>query len=90
MMLARRSLTCVATSQKPQNNIAAARKAFEKRRLASVKENFNKLVLIATSDTKEISDFVKELDELHKKHFDRTTPQNDESRDDNIFLEETQ
>ena len=93
MMLTRRSLKCLATSQKPQNNITVARKAFESRRFISVKENFNKLVLIATSDTKEISDFMKELDLLHKKHFEKTpttptTSTTDESSsDENIFLE---
>ena len=89
MILARRSLTCVASSQKPQNSIAAARKAFEKRRTSSVKENFNKLVLIATSDTKEITDFMKELDELHKKQFE-SFKKKDESNEENVFLDESQ
>ena len=77
MLAARRSLVCVA-QQKPQsqslNTINVARKAFEKRRLASAKENFNKLMLIATSDTKDITDFVTELDKLHKERFESWMP----------------
>lgn len=70
-MLSRRAMTCVASTDGDKltrrNRIADARKAFEKRRLVSVKENFNKLVMIATSDVKELTDFLKEIDEAHKQ-----------------------
>lgn len=83
--LATRSATCRATSSRdnsPKNNIVAARKLFESKRLVSLKENVNKLILIATADTKEISDFIKELDELHKKELNYNKKKSDEENED--------
>lgn len=79
-----RRTTCHAASRynSPKNHIVAARKLFESKRLVSLKENVNKLILIATADTKEISDFVKELDELHKKELNYNKKKSDEEDDD--------
>jgi len=77
-----RSAKCRAsTDNSPKNNIVAARKLFESKRLVSLKENVNKLILIATADTKEISDFVKELDELHKKELNYNKKKSEEDAD---------
>ena len=79
MLFARKAVICRASSKdnSQKNNIVAARKLFENKRLVSLKENVNKLILIATADTKEISDFVKELDELHKKELNYNKKNND-------------
>jgi len=77
-----RSTKCRASGDNsPKNNIVAARKLFESKRLVSLKENVNKLILIATADTKEISDFVKELDELHKKELNYNKKKSEEEVD---------
>lgn len=97
MLLSRRTLRCFASRDtpelpKPPSPINEARKAFEKRRLVSLKENFSKLVMIATSDGKELSDFAKELDELHKKEFGaifEKSPHRAGKERENIFLEES-
>ena len=79
-----RHTACHAASRdnSPKNHIVAARKLFESKRLVSLKENVNKLILIATADTKEISDFVKELDELHKKELNYNKKKSDEEDED--------
>jgi hypothetical protein len=94
MLLSRRSIICVASSKKPDNPVVAARKAFEKRRMTSVKENFNKLVVIATADAKEVTDFLKELDEIHKKALmpkselmATSSNSSGEGEEDNTFLQ---
>ena len=94
MLLSRRPFRCFASRDselpKPPSPIQESRKAFEKRRLVSLKENFSKLVMIATADAKELTDFAKELDELHKKEFavifDKVPAA--QSNTENIFLEE--
>lgn len=83
------------SSEKKDSAVTVARKAFEKKRAKSVKENFNKLLVVANSDVKEIGDFLKELDEIHKKEmsvlFDKVktkvnVQEEDEENDDtNIF-----
>ena len=57
----------LCSSEKKINPVSVTRKNFEKTRSESLKENFNKLIVIASSDIKEYSDFFKELDEIHKK-----------------------
>lgn len=82
---------------KADNPIINARKAFEKKRMTSLKENFNKLVTIATADSKEVVDFVKELDELHKKEIEKFMDKmpktvgssNENESKENIFLDNT-
>jgi len=72
-MISRTStVRCVAkaSSNKPEHPITIARKSFEAKRSITLKENFNKLALLATADTKEISDFIKVIDELHRKEFE--------------------
>lgn len=96
MLLSRRSLVCVASSgKKTESPIFRARKAFENKRMVSLKENLNKIVAIATADVKELTDFVKELDELHKKELmpgkakrDETVADEDQN-DENIFVKES-
>lgn len=96
MLLSRRSLRCFASRDVPNlpkqpSPIQESRKAFEKKRLVSLKENFSKLVMIATSDAKEIADFAKDLDELHKKEFNaffQKGSSQTSKESDNIFLEE--
>lgn len=76
---------CVAScSKKPDSTIVQARQRFEKKRMVSLKENFNKLMMIATADTKELVDFIKELDDLHKEHMMPTSVVPKEN--DNIFM----
>lgn len=94
MILSRRALSCVACAngKKVDTPIVNARKAFEAKRMSSLKENFNKMVAIANADAKELVDFVKELDELHKKELmpsststsGKVDPEADS--DENIFL----
>jgi hypothetical protein len=71
MMFLRRAafkIRCSSSSEKkPPNPVQKARKTFEKKRGDSLKENVNKLILIANKDIKEYGDFIKELDEIHKK-----------------------
>lgn len=85
-MLSRKALTCVASGgEKPSkyNKIAETRKTFEKRRLVAMKENFNKLVMIATAETKELGDFLKDLDAVHKSEL---MPKEEKQSDsENVF-----
>ena len=93
MILSRR-MTCVASvSKKPDSPIQLARKAYEKKRMVSLKENINKLITIATADTKEVVEFIKELDELHKKELmpnavKETTVSEEQQDEENIFLKQ--
>ncbi len=89
MILSRR-MTCVASAaKKPESPIQLARKAFEKKRITSLKENINKLVMIATADTKEVVEFIKELDELHKKELmPNAVKETDVQQEENIFLKQ--
>lgn len=96
MLLSRRSLVCVASAKKTESPIVRARKTFETKRMVSLKENLNKIVAIATADVKELTDFVKELDDLHKKELmpgkskttDESVAEEDQS-DENIFAKES-
>ncbi len=68
MLLARKlTVNACAAPKRSENVIQVAKRRFEKKRFVSLKENFNKLVAIATADTKELQEFLVELDELHKK-----------------------
>jgi hypothetical protein len=94
MLLSRKTFRCYASAEKKENNIVAARKLFEAKRSVSLKENVNKLIQIATADSKEVNDFLKELDVLHKKEinsiFPNSTPAptTSSSEDENPFLNE--
>ena len=95
MLLSRRSVVCVASAKKTESPIVRARKAFETKRMASLKENLNKIVAIATADVKELTDFVKELDDLHRKELMPGKSKTEESvvdedqNDENIFVKES-
>lgn len=96
MLLSRRSLVCVASAKNTESPIVRARKAFETKRMVSLKENLNKIVAIATADVKELTDFVKELDELHKKELmpgkskaTEASVEEEDQSDENIFVKES-
>ena len=93
MMLLRRTGLNIQCCQKKENPVQKARKIFEKKRGDSLKENVNKLVAIANKDIKEYGDFIKELDEIHKKELKKDKkPTNTDSMDEsgeNIFLEKS-
>ena len=62
----------VCESKRPKENpINSSRKAFEKKRNLTLKENVNVLLKIANIDIKEYGDFIKELDELHKNELSK-------------------
>lgn len=67
MFMTRKPLVCKAFSEKSTNPITVARKTFEQKRSIVLKKNLNNLIQIATADTKELADFAKELDQIHKK-----------------------
>jgi hypothetical protein len=85
-----RKITCEAN--KPDSPIQTARKTFEKKRQITLKENINKLVTIATADTKELNEFLKELDVLHKKELMpnsvKTAESSESEESENIFLKQ--
>ena len=99
MMLLRRTGLNIKCCQKKENPVQKARKAFEKNRGDSLKENVNKLIAIANKDIKEYGDFIKELDEIHKKELKKdkkpanaSAAESIESIDDssdNIFLDKS-
>jgi len=79
-MLTRAPLRCVAScnnkssSSKADNPIVQARKRFEVARQTAVKDTFNKLSAIAAADVKQVTDFLVELDTLHKKELQMQKP----------------
>lgn len=58
---------CCSSKNLKETPVTVARKRFEAKRGVSLKENLNKLLVIATADIKEYGDFVKELDDIHRK-----------------------
>jgi hypothetical protein len=58
---------CCASKKNETNPVTVSRKRFEAKRGVSLKENLNKLLVIANADIKEYGDFIKDLDEIHKK-----------------------
>lgn len=85
-----------AQASKP-SPASVLRKKIEAKRSTQLKENFNKLTMIATADTKFLTDTLTELDVLHKGFFEKyMKPQNVPSDvndddisvvdDENIFL----
>ncbi len=84
----RAALKCVASCQKKSSSespITAARKRFESQRQQVAKDTFNKLSAIAAADMKQVTDFLVELDTLHKKEF--MSKKDEKSEPDNIFDE---
>lgn len=79
---------CNATE--PEKPLRAARLAFEKKRTESVKKNLSDLLVIATADVKEYTEFLKEIDLLHRKEFEKFIPKkeqkvSEEVEEENIF-----
>lgn len=91
-MLTRTSVVTRCAAAKKSNPITVSRKNFEQKRTKSLKENFNQLLLIANSDIREYTDFIKELDELHRNEFKgivdkfKTPKEEDEETEENIFV----
>jgi hypothetical protein len=89
-----RALTVRCSASRPVNPVTALRKRFETMRIARLKENFSKVANIGSTDLKDFSDFVKELDQIHKDEFSKTktslTTENlvgSDDADENIFKE---
>lgn len=92
------TIKCSSDKTKTETPVTVARKAFEKKRSVSLKENANKLLAIATADWTEIKTFAQELDQIHKKEINEfvqqikthitkdNTTQDDVTSDKNIFL----
>lgn len=89
MMLSKLKINC---SLKSENPIVDARKRFEKKRNIVLKDNFNKIANIASSEVKDLKGFIDELDQLHRKEFDKLLNKNAEVVEadeiDNIFKSE--
>ena len=49
------------------SKLSEASKAFRIKRVQTIKENLNKFIMLGSSDIKEVSDHIKELDLLHKE-----------------------
>lgn len=83
-----------ASADKKENPISIARKAYEAKRTVTAKENLNKLLMIASSDIKELNEFIKDLDDIHKKEMTEIVTKiqgkkKDEIvEDENIFKDE--
>lgn len=71
--------------------MASLRKKAEATRSSLLKDNLNKLGVIATADLKFIQEIAKELDTVHKEWFEEqnqkrsSAPQEESKGDDNIF-----
>lgn len=71
-MLTRTRPSCVTVRAEKQNKVSIFRKKVETKRSTMLKDNINKLTLIASADTKFLSDTFTELDVMHKKFFEDT------------------
>ena len=70
-MISRNVSVCVrASAEKPANKVSVFRKKVEAKRNAMLKENINKLAMIASVDSKFVSDTFQELDVMHRKFFE--------------------
>lgn len=58
-------------AESKQQPVAGLRKKLEEKRKVSLKENLNKLSIVATEDFKFVSETVQELDKIHKEWFDK-------------------
>jgi len=85
----RGTLKCVASCQnsnKTESPIVGARKRFEAKRQQAAKEAFSKLSAIAAADVKQVTDFLVELDTLHKKEL---MPKKEEAVEPTNIFEES-
>lgn len=71
-MLTRTRPNCVTIRAEKQNKVSVFRKKVESKRSTMLKDNLNKLTLIASADAKFLSDTFAELDVMHKKFFEDT------------------
>ncbi len=78
-IVARRSVVSVSCKASPKNSANNKKfsqraqdvvKDFGKKRTSVAKDNFNKLVSISQQDVQELSNLFKELDTLHRGHFE--------------------
>jgi uncharacterized membrane protein YjjP (DUF1212 family) len=90
ILLRSRTTTKIScSSEKKESSISISRKQFEKKRNISLKENVNKLLIIASSDLKEYSDFFKELDEIHKKEINKIIDKVKNKSSESSIIEES-
>ncbi len=95
----RRLIVRVHAENKPQSTdkkvLPLLNTELAKQRNATIKENINKLIAIATNDVKEFNELIKELDIEHKKALkfasyedskEQPTNSGTESDDENIFI----
>ena len=66
----RSSIVRVRAESKPPS-VGVFRKNVEEKRKVILKENLNKLTLVATEDFKFVSETFTELDKMHKAWFDK-------------------
>lgn len=66
----RNSCVSVRAESKPPS-VSVFRKNIEEKRKVALKENLNKLTLVATEDFKFVSETFTELDKMHKAWFDK-------------------
>ena len=62
---------CDAAASKPPSPVSVFRKGVESKRSVMLKDNYNKLLAIATADTKFLSDTLVALDAMHKEMFEK-------------------
>lgn len=77
-----------AQTKKVVTPMTHLRNKVEKQRMATLRENMNKLSIIAGADVKFLYDTFVELDLIHKKLFDykEVSSNNKDEDDDNIFI----
>lgn len=94
MLLSRKCVVSVRaeSSAPPPNKVNVYRKKVESQRTSMLKENLNKLGVIANADVKFLQDTFTELDKLHKEWFDKNFKRTDkvskEDDGDTMFLKE--
>lgn len=92
---------CRAAGEK-ENPINLAKKRFDNKRNVVLKDNLNKIVSIGNAELKDLNEFMKELDLLHRKeindwfnkkdvsvsrsHVAEVVGSDDDENDENIFV----
>lgn len=61
------------------------RKEFEAKRTAHIKENFNKFLVIGSSELKDYSDLFNELDKKHRDYFNKIFNKKELTENKNTF-----
>lgn len=86
-----RALSVRCSASRPVNPVTVLRKRFETMRIARLKENFSKIAHIGNIDIKDFSDFVIDLDKIHKDEIEKIkvslTTESSNDTDENVFKE---